>query len=172
MNFLECIWKLKGLFTAYLVLSIHINTSVKCGYQIEIQIMIRKTYFSNRELNLTINHKIHTIGTSCMRLHCLFARQVGIAGVPADVTMKETKIKEDNWVPTWEEEFTFPLTVPELALLRVEVQEYDMSETDDFAGQTCLPITELKQGIHAVPLYDRKGKQYKSVRLLMRFDFI
>ncbi|CAL5189652.1 unnamed protein product [Lathyrus oleraceus] len=101
-----------------------------------------------------------------------FYARVGIAGVPADVTMKETKIKEDNWVPTWEEEFTFPLTVPELALLRVEVQEYDMSETDDFAGQTCLPITELKQGIRAVPLYDRKGKQYKSVRLLMRFDFI
>lgn len=99
-------------------------------------------------------------------------RQVGIAGVPADATMKETKIKEDNWIPSWEEEFTFPLTVPELALLRVEVLEYDISETDDFAGQTCLPITELKQGIRAVPLNDRKGKQYKSVRLLMRFDFI
>ncbi|KAL5102389.1 hypothetical protein RYX36_006716 [Vicia faba] len=101
-----------------------------------------------------------------------FYARVGIAGVPADVTMKETKIKEDNWIPTWEEEFTFPLTVPELALLRVEVQEYDISETDDFAGQTCLPITELKQGIRAVPLFDRKGKQYKSVKLLMRFDFI
>ncbi|XP_058766181.1 phosphoinositide phospholipase C 4-like [Vicia villosa] len=101
-----------------------------------------------------------------------FYVRVGIAGVPADATMKETKIKEDNWIPTWEEEFTFPLTVPELALLRVEVLEYDISETDDFAGQTCLPIAELKQGIRAIPLYDRKGKQYKSVRLLMRFDFI
>lgn len=105
-------------------------------------------------------------------LTCQFVRQVGIAGVPADVTMKKTKTIEDNWIPTWEEEFTFPLTVPELALLRVEVHEYDMSETDDFAGQTCLPITELKQGIRAVPLYDRKGEKYNSVRLLMKFDFI
>ncbi|GAU28699.1 hypothetical protein TSUD_216060, partial [Trifolium subterraneum] len=91
-----------------------------------------------------------------------FYARVGIAGVPADVTMKKTKIIEDNWIPTWEEEFTFPLTVPELALLRVEVHEYDMSETDDFAGQTCLPIIELKQGIRAVPLYDRKGEKYNS----------
>ena len=99
-------------------------------------------------------------------------RQVGIAGVPADEVMKKTKIKEDNWIPQWEEEFTFPLQVPELALLRVEVHEYDMSEKDDFAGQTCLPVAELKQGIRAVPLYNRKGEKYNSVRLLMRFEFI
>ncbi|KAK7300946.1 hypothetical protein RJT34_11799 [Clitoria ternatea] len=101
-----------------------------------------------------------------------FYVRVGIAGVPADNTMKKTKIIEDNWVPVWEEEFTFPLTVPELALLRVEVHEYDMSEKDDFAGQTCLPVAELKQGIRAVPLYDRKGNKYNSVRLLMLFEFI
>lgn len=99
-------------------------------------------------------------------------RQIGIAGVPADEIMKRTKIKEDNWIPVWEEEFTFPLRVPELALLRVEVNEYDMSEKDDFAGQTCLPVSELKQGIRAVPLCNRKGEQYNSVRLLMRFEFI
>ncbi|XP_027331920.1 phosphoinositide phospholipase C 4-like isoform X2 [Abrus precatorius] len=101
-----------------------------------------------------------------------FYVRVGIAGVPADVTMKKTKIIEDNWIPVWEEEFTFPLTVPELALLRVEVHEYDISEADDFAGQTCLPVAELKQGIRAVPLYDRKGEKFKSVRLVMRFEFI
>ncbi|GJN14004.1 hypothetical protein PR202_gb00775 [Eleusine coracana subsp. coracana] len=60
-----------------------------------------------------------------------------------------------------------PLTVPELALLRIEVQEYDMSEKHDFGGQTCLPVWELKQGIRAVPLHDRKGNKYKSVRLLI-----
>ncbi|KAK7321349.1 hypothetical protein VNO77_31910 [Canavalia gladiata] len=101
-----------------------------------------------------------------------FYVRVGIAGVPADNTMKKTKIIEDNWIPVWEEEFTFPLTVPELALLRVEVHEYDMSGADDFAGQTCLPVAELKQGIRAVPLYSRKGVKYNSVRLLMRFEFI
>ncbi|XWS71572.1 hypothetical protein CRYUN_Cryun03dG0149400 [Craigia yunnanensis] len=101
-----------------------------------------------------------------------FYTRVGIAGVPADEIMKKTKKKEDNWTPVWDEEFTFPLTVPELALLRVEVHEYDMSEKDDFGGQTCLPVSELKPGIRAVPLFDRKGKKLNSVRLLMRFEFV
>ncbi|KAM6578239.1 hypothetical protein CsatB_030076 [Cannabis sativa] len=101
-----------------------------------------------------------------------FYTRVGIAGVAADEIMKKTKKKEDNWTPVWEEEFTFPLTVPELALLRIEVKEYDMSEKDDFAGQTCLPISELKQGIRAIPLSDHKGEKYNSVRLLMRFQFV
>ncbi|GMP89693.1 hypothetical protein CsSME_00041150 [Camellia sinensis var. sinensis] len=98
--------------------------------------------------------------------------QVGIAGVPADETMKKTKTKEDNWTPVWDEEFTFPLTVPEFAVLRIEVHEYDMSEKDDFGGQICLPVSELREGIRAVPLCDQKGEKYNSVRLLMRFEFV
>ncbi|KAL3518059.1 hypothetical protein ACH5RR_020648 [Cinchona calisaya] len=101
-----------------------------------------------------------------------FYTRVGIAGMPADAIMKKTKKKEDNWTPIWEEEFTFPLTVPELALLRIEVHEYDMSEKDDFAGQICLPVSELRPGIHAIPLCDHKGEKYNSVRLLMRFEFV
>lgn len=100
-----------------------------------------------------------------------FYTKVGIAGFPADCVMKKTKILEDNWTPVWDEEFTFPLTVPELAVLRVEVHEYDMSEKDDFGGQTCLPVAELRPGIRAVPLFDRKGNKYESVKLLMRFEF-
>lgn len=98
--------------------------------------------------------------------------QVGIAGVPNDSIMKKTKAIEDNWIPTWNEEFTFKLTVPELALLRIEVHEYDMSEKDDFGGQTCIPVSELREGIRAVPLHSRKGEKYKNVKLLMRFEFI
>ncbi|XP_071720152.1 phosphoinositide phospholipase C 2-like isoform X2 [Rutidosis leptorrhynchoides] len=101
-----------------------------------------------------------------------FYVKVGIAGVGADSMMKKTKIIQDDWIPKWEEEFEFPLTVPELALLRVEVHEYDMTEKDDFGGQTCLPVFELRSGIRAVPLHDEKGNKYKSVKLLMRFEFV
>jgi phosphatidylinositol phospholipase C, delta len=86
--------------------------------------------------------------------------------------MNKTKAIEDNWAPCWNEEFEFPLTVPEIALLRVEVHEYDMSEKDDFGGQTVLPVSELRPGIRAVPLYDYKGNKFKSVKLLMRFEFV
>ncbi|XP_058110200.1 phosphoinositide phospholipase C 2-like isoform X2 [Magnolia sinica] len=101
-----------------------------------------------------------------------FYTRVGIAGVPADSVMKKTRAIEDNWIPVWDEEFEFSLTVPELALLRIEVHEYDMSEKDDFGGQACLPVSELRSGIRAVPLYDRKGEKFKSVKLLMRFQFV
>lgn len=93
-------------------------------------------------------------------------------GVPADSVKKKTRVIEDDWAPVWDEEFTFPLTVPELALLRIEVREYDKTEKDDFGGQTCLPVSELRPGIRAVPLYDEKGEKYKSVKLLMRFQFV
>lgn len=90
----------------------------------------------------------------------------------SDSSKKKTKAIEDNWMPVWDEEFTFPLTVPEVALLRIEVHESDMADKlDDFGGQTCLPVSELKPGIRAVPLHNEKGDKYRSVRLLMRFQF-
>lgn len=92
--------------------------------------------------------------------------------MPADCGKQKTKIIEDEWIPVWDEEFTFPLTIPELAILRIEVREYDRSEKDDFGGQNCLPVSELKPGIRAVPLYDKKGEKFKSVKLLMRFQFV
>lgn len=98
--------------------------------------------------------------------------QIGIAGVPADSIMKKSKTVEDSWNPAWNEEFEFPLTVPELALLRIEVHENDISEKDDFAGQTCLPVTEMSKGIRSVPLYSQKGDMYQSVKLLMWFDIV
>lgn len=85
--------------------------------------------------------------------------------------MRETKKKQNKWTPVWNEEFTFRLTVPEMALLRIEVYKYNMPEKDVFAGQTCLLVRELRQGIRAVPLFNRKGDMYSSVKLLMRFHF-
>nr|XP_016456070.1 PREDICTED: phosphoinositide phospholipase C 2-like isoform X1 [Nicotiana tabacum] len=101
-----------------------------------------------------------------------FYAKVGIAGVPADAIKKKTKTMDDNWIPTWDEQFEFPLTVPELALLRIKVLDYNRSDKDEFAGQTCLPVPELRQGIRAVPLFDRKGEKYSSVKLFMRFEFV
>ncbi|KAK2641007.1 hypothetical protein Ddye_022770 [Dipteronia dyeriana] len=102
-----------------------------------------------------------------------FYARIGIAGVSADKTMKKTKKRVvGSWRPVWDEEFAFPLTVPELALLRIEVCKYNMPEQDDFAGQTCLPVFQLRPGIRAVPLYDRKGEKFGSVRLLMRFELV
>ncbi|RDX60510.1 Phosphoinositide phospholipase C 6 [Mucuna pruriens] len=99
-----------------------------------------------------------------------FFVKVCIVGVPADMVKKKTSAISNNWFPVWDEEFDFPLTVPELALLRIEVRDNDKHQQDDFGGQTCLPVSELKSGFRSVPLYDEKGDKLKSVKLLMRFQ--
>ncbi|CAN1798110.1 Phosphoinositide phospholipase C 6 [Linum perenne] len=101
-----------------------------------------------------------------------FYTKIYINGVPADSCRKKTRIIEDNWSPVWNEEFIFPLTLAELALLRIEVREYDMSEMDDFGGQTCLPVSELRPGIRSVALNDKKGEKLKNVKLLMGFEIL
>ncbi|KAL7612428.1 hypothetical protein Lser_V15G08984 [Lactuca serriola] len=100
-----------------------------------------------------------------------FYTKMYMVGVPGDVTKKKTRIIKDDWIPIWDEEFTFPLTVPELALLKIVVREHDVSEKDDFGGQTCLPVSEIKIGIRTVPLHNKKGDKFDHVKLLMRFQF-
>ncbi|KAF8666915.1 hypothetical protein HU200_053444 [Digitaria exilis] len=100
-----------------------------------------------------------------------FYARVGIAGVAADTRMEQTKVMMDSWIPAWDHEFEFRLAVPELALLRVEVHESDNHQKDEFGGQTCLPVWELRPGIRSVRLCDQKGQTLRSVKLLMRFEF-
>ncbi|MFS7958198.1 putative phosphoinositide phospholipase C [Helianthus anomalus] len=97
-----------------------------------------------------------------------FYTKLYMVGVPADVRKVRTREIIDDWIPIWNQEFSFPLTVPELALLKIVVREHDAGK-DDFAGQTCFPVSELKPGIRVVRLRDKKGKKFKSVKLLMRF---
>ncbi|KAL8162646.1 hypothetical protein V2J09_014135 [Rumex salicifolius] len=101
-----------------------------------------------------------------------FYAKVRSIGVPADCRKHKTQIIEDNWVPIWDEEIVFTFTVPELALLQIVVKEHDVSEKDDFGGQVCLPVCEIKQGFRAVSLFDKKGEKLPNTKLLMRFEFV
>ncbi|CAI9273748.1 unnamed protein product [Lactuca saligna] len=100
-----------------------------------------------------------------------FYTKMYLVGVPTDDDKKKTRIIKDDWIPIWDEEFTFPLTIPELALLKIVVRDYNVSEKDDFGGQTCLPVSEIKTGIRTIPLHNKKGKKFEHVKLLMRFHF-
>ncbi|CAH2075818.1 unnamed protein product [Thlaspi arvense] len=100
-----------------------------------------------------------------------FFVKIGIAGVPRDTVSYRTQTAVDQWFPIWKDEFLFQLSVPELALLWFRVQDYDNDTQNDFAGQTCLPLPELKSGVRAVRLHDRAGKAYKNARLLVSFSF-
>ncbi|KAL0673259.1 hypothetical protein Bca4012_001240 [Brassica carinata] len=97
--------------------------------------------------------------------------KVGIAGIPLDTISYRTETDTDEWFPVWNEEFEFPLRVPELALLCITVKDHDKNSQNDFAGQTCLPLSEIRPGIRAVRLHDRLGDVFKHARLLVRFVF-
>ncbi|KAL3680533.1 hypothetical protein R1sor_023489 [Riccia sorocarpa] len=99
-----------------------------------------------------------------------FYLKLAIAGLPQDKKKAKTQPIEDDWTPKWEEEFEFPISVPELALLRLEVREYDMAGKDDFGGQTCIPLSEIKEGYRSLPLNDKKGSELTGVRLLLHFE--
>lgn len=99
-----------------------------------------------------------------------FYARAGIAGVEADTVMKKTATIDDDWVPIWSDEFVFDLRVPELAVLRLEVHEDDKTGRDDFAGQMCLPVSELKPGYRVVALCDEKGDEMPLVKLLFKVE--
>lgn len=98
-----------------------------------------------------------------------FYAKVGIAGIPLDTTSHRTETDTDEWFPVWDKQFEFSLRVPELALLCITVKDYDSNTQNDFAGQTCLPLSEIRPGIRAVRLHDRAGEVLKHARLLVRF---
>lgn len=96
--------------------------------------------------------------------------QVLVTGVPADVAKWKTSVVDNKWVPHWNEEHEFTLKVPELALLRLEVRDYDEESKDEFEGQTCLPIHEIRDGYRCVQMYDKKGNELKEVKMLIHFQ--
>uniref|UniRef100_A0A673CNZ3 Phosphoinositide phospholipase C n=1 Tax=Sphaeramia orbicularis TaxID=375764 RepID=A0A673CNZ3_9TELE len=73
--------------------------------------------------------------------------RVEIYGVPADNASKETHYIENNgFNPMWNENFQFDIQVPELAMLRFVVEDYDSTSQNDLIGQYCLPLTSVQNG--------------------------
>jgi len=48
--------------------------------------------------------------------------------------------------PMWNENFQFDVCVPDLALVRFLIEDYDTSTNNEFIGQYTLPFNSLKNG--------------------------
>lgn len=46
----------------------------------------------------------------------------------------------------WNQKFQFDIHVPELAMVRFLVEDYDAASSNDFIGQYCLPLTSIQNG--------------------------
>ncbi|KAL7842838.1 hypothetical protein SRHO_G00245270 [Serrasalmus rhombeus] len=94
--------------------------------------------------------------------------RVEIHGVPADETEKETRhIQNNGFNPMWNENFQFDLYVPELALVRFVVEDYDAVSNNDFIGQCTVPFTSLQNGYRHVPLFNENGDLLSSAGLFV-----
>lgn len=99
-----------------------------------------------------------------------FFTRVIVVGVPADEAKWKTSVVDNSWAPHWNEDHEFALKCPELALLRIEVRDHDDDSKDEFEGQTCLPIHEVRDGYRCVQMYDKKGNVLKGVLMLFHFQ--
>ncbi|KFQ45779.1 1-phosphatidylinositol 4,5-bisphosphate phosphodiesterase delta-4, partial [Nestor notabilis] len=78
--------------------------------------------------------------------------RVEIHGVPMDQARQETKYIENNgFNPRWDETLQFQLHVPELALVRFVVEDYDKTSRNDFVGQFTLAFANIKPGEWLLP---------------------
>ncbi|NXE14834.1 PLCD4 phosphodiesterase, partial [Lophotis ruficrista] len=84
--------------------------------------------------------------------------RVEIHGVPADQAHQETKYIENNgFNPRWDETLQFQLHVPELALVRFVVEDYDKTSRNDFVGQYTLAFANIKPGYRHIHLLSKDG---------------
>ncbi|XP_064805774.1 1-phosphatidylinositol 4,5-bisphosphate phosphodiesterase delta-1-like [Oncorhynchus masou masou] len=99
--------------------------------------------------------------------------KVEIYGVPADTCSKETRSIENNgFNPMWNDVkcgmmFQFDIQVPELAMLRFLVEDYDATSQNDLIGHYCLPLTSLQNGYRHVPLLTKRGDVIPSAGLFV-----
>ncbi|MCO5556687.1 hypothetical protein L7F22_010238 [Adiantum nelumboides] len=108
------------------------------------------------------------MGTDWHKLFDLFKRpdfyvKLVLHGMPADVDKKRTDTIYRSNEPNWENQtFEFLIRVPEIAVLRIEVWEHDRLQRDDFVGQACFPVKEIRNGIRSVRLNCRDGDPLDS----------
>ncbi|KAK9396038.1 1-phosphatidylinositol 4-5-bisphosphate phosphodiesterase delta-1 [Crotalus adamanteus] len=96
---------------------------------------------------------------------------VEIHGVQRDNGKKQTKVIDNNgFKPAWDETFEFEIDIPQLALVRFMVEDFDASTKNDFIGQFTAPFTSLKQGYRHIHLLTKNGDQYPSATLFVHVN--
>ncbi|EHB00376.1 1-phosphatidylinositol-4,5-bisphosphate phosphodiesterase delta-1 [Heterocephalus glaber] len=94
---------------------------------------------------------------------------VEIHGVGRDMASRQTAVITNNgFNPRWNTEFEFEVVVPELALVRFVVEDYDASSKNDFIGQSTIPWHSLKQGYRHIHLLSKNGDQHPSATLFVK----
>jgi len=97
---------------------------------------------------------------------------VKVKGVPKDdQSFKTGAIKANGFNPIWKKEFKIPFTVPELANVLFVVMN-DVVGRDDFIAQYALQVSNIRPGIHVIPLKDGHCGTYEKAALIISAKFV
>ncbi|KAI5769938.1 PLCD4 [Gulo gulo luscus] len=84
--------------------------------------------------------------------------RVEIFGIRPDKSRQETSYVENNgFNPYWGQTLSFQVLVPQLALLRFVVEDYNRKSRNDFIGQYTVPWSCMQQGYRHVHLLSKDG---------------
>ncbi|KAM7371659.1 hypothetical protein PAMP_008876 [Pampus punctatissimus] len=93
---------------------------------------------------------------------------VEIHGVAIDNAKDKThRVDNNGFNPQWNSTVSFPLQVPELALVRFVVEDHDHTAKNDFVGQFTLPFTSLRTGYRHVHLLKADGSSLSPATLFI-----
>ncbi|XP_042248864.1 1-phosphatidylinositol 4,5-bisphosphate phosphodiesterase delta-3-A [Thunnus thynnus] len=93
---------------------------------------------------------------------------VEIHGVAIDNAKNKThRIDNNGFNPQWNCTLSFPLQVPELALVRFVVEDHDHTSKNGFVGQFTLPFISLRTGYRHVHLLKADGSSLSPATLFI-----
>lgn len=94
--------------------------------------------------------------------------KIEILGVEQDEgKFKTNTVWNNGWNPTWQEECSFPLHVPELAIVRFSIYDKNTRKSDVLIVENYIPVCNLRHGFRSVPMKNLKGELVDGCALFL-----
>ncbi|XP_069618854.1 1-phosphatidylinositol 4,5-bisphosphate phosphodiesterase zeta-1 [Ranitomeya imitator] len=94
-----------------------------------------------------------------------------IYGGADDGRQKTRAVKNNSLNPFWNQSLTFSVHLPELALLRVSVEDQYCILSSEFLGQYTLPLTSMSRGYRIIPLLNKYGQSLSPAALFVHIFY-
>ncbi|CAH2302728.1 1-phosphatidylinositol 4,5-bisphosphate phosphodiesterase delta-3 [Pelobates cultripes] len=152
----------------------------RCGYILKPEFLRRADTSFNPEIVSNSMKILHVRVISAQQLPKLnkekpssivdpFVR-VEIHSVGRKREQETNYILNNGFNPLWNEELRLEVLVPELALVRFVVEDYDKTSSNDFVGQFTLPFPSLRQGYRHVHLLSKDGTSLSPATLFVHLQ--
>ncbi|ELT93720.1 hypothetical protein CAPTEDRAFT_161456, partial [Capitella teleta] len=151
-----------------------------CGYVLQPKCMRHPKYDPYDKTTLTAVQPL-TISVAIIGARHLVKSGRGIASPFVEVEVlgcsydcnnkyKTGTIHDNGLNPVWNETCEFDILNPEMALIRIVVQDEDMFGDPNFLGQATYPVVGLKTGYRSVALKNEYSEPLELASLLVHIE--